>query len=176
MENLDILHLFQGVETLIQSFSVNPAIFFGRVGMMILGMVLLYMGKKGILEPLLMIPMGLGMCAVNAGVLFLGPQTGSAIRQGAPPLARGPRPGPGTSCFSPPIPMSSCPGGADIWCSWRGHPPRRSSRECSCVSRECSCVLRECSCVLRECSCVSRECSCVSRESSCVLRECPRIL
>ena len=39
--------------------------------MMILGMVLLYMGKKGILEPLLMIPMGLGMCAVNAGVLFL---------------------------------------------------------------------------------------------------------
>jgi oxaloacetate decarboxylase beta subunit len=87
MENLDILHLFQGVETLIQSFSDNPAIFFGRVGMMVLGMVLLYMGKKGILEPLLMIPMGLGMCAVNAGVLFLDPQTGSAIAQGSAPLA-----------------------------------------------------------------------------------------
>ncbi len=81
------LHLFQGVETLLQSASDHPAIFAGRVGMMILGMVLLYMGKKGILEPLLMIPMGLGMCAVNAGVLLLDPQTGAHLVQGTAPLA-----------------------------------------------------------------------------------------
>ena len=31
---------------------------------------LIYLGKKGVLEALLMIPMGLGMAAVNAGVLF----------------------------------------------------------------------------------------------------------
>jgi oxaloacetate decarboxylase beta subunit len=46
-------------------------------------MLLLYLGKKGVLEPLLMIPMGLGMAAVNAGVLFLDPQTGTHIVQGS---------------------------------------------------------------------------------------------
>src|SRR5664280_575910 len=50
---------------------------------MVLGMVLLYLGKKGILEPLLMIPMGLGMAAVNAGVLFLDPTTGTKIIAGS---------------------------------------------------------------------------------------------
>lgn len=37
---------------------------------MLLGVALIYLGKKGVLEALLMIPMGLGMAAVNAGVLF----------------------------------------------------------------------------------------------------------
>lgn len=65
----DILNLFQGIATLVAS----PAnILFGRIGLMLLGMLLVYLGKKEILEPLLMIPMGLGMAAVNAGVLFLG--------------------------------------------------------------------------------------------------------
>jgi len=34
-------------------------------------MLLVYLGKKGVLEPLLMIPMGLGMAAINAGILFM---------------------------------------------------------------------------------------------------------
>ena len=38
---------------------------------MLLGMLLVYLGKKGVLEPLLMIPMGLGMAAINAGILFM---------------------------------------------------------------------------------------------------------
>lgn len=38
---------------------------------MLLGMLLVYLGKKGVLEPLLMIPMGLGMSAINAGILFM---------------------------------------------------------------------------------------------------------
>ncbi len=63
-----ILDLFQGIATLVAS---EPAIVVARIGLMLLGMLLIYLGKKGVLEPLLMIPMGLGMSAVNAGVLFL---------------------------------------------------------------------------------------------------------
>jgi len=46
-------------------------ILIGRLGLIFLGMLLIYLGKKEILEPLLMIPMGLGMISVNDGVLFL---------------------------------------------------------------------------------------------------------
>lgn len=74
MELQTILNLFQGVATL---FASDPFIAFSRIGLMILGMVLVYLGKKEVLEPLLMIPMGLGMSAVNGGVLFL-----EAARQG----------------------------------------------------------------------------------------------
>jgi carboxybiotin decarboxylase len=65
-----LLKLFAGIETLLAS---SPAVMIGRVTLMLLGMLLIYLGKKEVLEPLLMIPMGLGMCAVNAGVLFLSP-------------------------------------------------------------------------------------------------------
>lgn len=68
MTGTDFLSLFQGVHTLLES---STAIMLSRIGFMILGMLLVYLGKKGILEPLLMIPMGLGMSAVNAGVLTL---------------------------------------------------------------------------------------------------------
>lgn len=45
----------------------------GRVqnDLFLLGFLLVYLGTKGTLEPLIMVPMGLGMSAVNAGVLFL---------------------------------------------------------------------------------------------------------
>ena len=68
MEIKDITNLFQGVSTLLSS---GPAIMFTRIGLMLLGMLLVYLGKKGVLEPLLMIPLGIGMAAVNAGVLFM---------------------------------------------------------------------------------------------------------
>lgn len=67
MANIDFLSLFQGIATLVAS---DTKIFFGRIGLMMLGLLLIYLGKKGVLEALLMIPMGLGMAAVNAGVLF----------------------------------------------------------------------------------------------------------
>lgn len=60
-------NLFQGIATL---FVSEPQIVAARIGLMLLGILLVYLGKKEILEPLLMIPMGLGMAAVNAGVLF----------------------------------------------------------------------------------------------------------
>ena len=68
MNGIAFLDLFQGIATL---FAQEPKIAIGRVVLMLLGFLLVYLGKKEVLEPLLMIPMGLGMSAVNAGVLFL---------------------------------------------------------------------------------------------------------
>jgi oxaloacetate decarboxylase beta subunit len=68
MNLADLLPLFQGIDTLLHS---SPLIAAARLGLIALGMLLMYLGKRGTLEPLLMIPMGLGMVAVNAGVLFL---------------------------------------------------------------------------------------------------------
>lgn len=65
-----ILDVFQGVQTIISS---PLATSLSRVGLIILGILLMYLGRKGILEPLLMIPMGLGMATINASVLFFDP-------------------------------------------------------------------------------------------------------
>jgi carboxybiotin decarboxylase len=65
---MNITNLFQGVATL---FYQDPLISTARIVLIFLGILLVYLGKKGTLEPLVMIPMGFGMSAVNAGVLFL---------------------------------------------------------------------------------------------------------
>jgi oxaloacetate decarboxylase beta subunit len=85
MESLNFLDLFQGINTLVHGFSIDPKIAFGRVFLMVLGILLLYLGRKGVLEALLMIPMGLGMATVNAGVMFFSaydPATGINIAAG----------------------------------------------------------------------------------------------
>lgn len=68
MESIRLLDLFQGIATLAVA---EPLIFWGRIGLMLLGFGLIYLGHKGVLEALLMIPMGFGMATVNAGVMFL---------------------------------------------------------------------------------------------------------
>ncbi len=68
---MDILNIFQGISTLIAQFQGEYKIAIFRIVLIILGILLVYLGSKGILEPLIMIPMGFGMSAVNAGVLFL---------------------------------------------------------------------------------------------------------
>ena len=68
MDNIDLLNIFQGLATLAAS---EPKVIAMRLFLIALGMLLIYLGRKGILEGLLMIPMGLGMATVNAGVLFL---------------------------------------------------------------------------------------------------------
>jgi len=80
---MDIGHLiasipgmFQGVVTLFQG---SPGIGIARVFLILLGFLLVYLGRKGTLEPLLMIPMGLAMSTVNAGVMLLDPMTTSAV-------------------------------------------------------------------------------------------------
>ncbi len=65
---MDLVTLFQGIGTLVMA---EPKIAIGRIVLVLLGMVLVYMGAKRYLEPLVMIPMGFGMSAVNAGMLFL---------------------------------------------------------------------------------------------------------
>ncbi len=82
----NIFEIFQGITTLCDSFANNPAIAWTRIGLILLGMLLVYLGKKGTLEPLLMIPMGLAMCAVNAGVLFLDSTTAGIIVNGSAAL------------------------------------------------------------------------------------------
>lgn len=85
MESLNFLDIFQGISTLVQGFSTDPKIAFGRIFLMALGIVLLYLGRKGVLEALLMIPMGLGMATINAGVMFFSaydPATGMNVVAG----------------------------------------------------------------------------------------------
>jgi oxaloacetate decarboxylase beta subunit len=65
---VNLNNLFQGFSTL---FYQDPKIAIARVVLVFLGMLLIYLGKKETLEPLIMIPMGFGMSFVNAGVLFL---------------------------------------------------------------------------------------------------------
>ena len=65
---INILDLFQGIGTL---FTQEPIIAIFRIILIFLGFLLVYLGAKGVLEPLIMIPMGIGMSAVNAGVLFM---------------------------------------------------------------------------------------------------------
>ena len=68
MDSINFLDLFQGIATLIAS---EPKIMIGRIVLMLLGFLLIYLGSRNVLEPLLMIPMGLGMSSINAGVMFL---------------------------------------------------------------------------------------------------------
>lgn len=68
MERLHVLDLFQGIATLV---AAEPSILVMRLALIALGVLLIYLGKKGVLEALLMIPMGLGMATINAAVLFI---------------------------------------------------------------------------------------------------------
>ncbi len=84
MENIHLLDIFQGLATLM---AAEPKIFYGRIGLMLFGFLLIYLGKKGVLEALLMIPMGLGMASVNAGVMFF--ETGKPGTLFVDPLVKG---------------------------------------------------------------------------------------
>ncbi|MHB1157938.1 MAG: sodium ion-translocating decarboxylase subunit beta [Phycisphaerales bacterium] len=76
----DLLNVFQGLQTFLDS---DPIIIAARLGLIVLGIVLVFLACKGTLEPLLMIPMGFGMIAANAGVLILDPVTTSHLAQTA---------------------------------------------------------------------------------------------
>jgi len=76
MPHIDILHIFQGVATLV---SASPSVAIARIVLIALGILFVYLGAKGTLEPLIMIPMGFGMSSVNAGVLYLSASTTGTI-------------------------------------------------------------------------------------------------
>lgn len=75
MESVDFfsLDMFQGIATLAAS---EPTIAITRVFLIFLGFGLMYLARKGVLESLIMTPMGLGMATINAGVLFWDKEAG----------------------------------------------------------------------------------------------------
>lgn len=69
---MDFAQTFQGIGTM---FYQETNIVVARIVLIVLGIVLIWLGKRNTLEPLIMIPMGFGMAAVNAGVLFMSATT-----------------------------------------------------------------------------------------------------
>lgn len=68
MEGIDFGSLFQGFGTMMSGGYVLALC---RVFMVLLGFLIVYLGWKGKLEPMIMIPMGIGMVAINCGTLFM---------------------------------------------------------------------------------------------------------
>jgi Na+-transporting methylmalonyl-CoA/oxaloacetate decarboxylase beta subunit len=69
IESIAFLELdtFQGLATL---FASDPEVAAMRIFLILFGFLLIFLGRKGVLEGLIMLPMGLGMSVVNAAVLF----------------------------------------------------------------------------------------------------------
>lgn len=63
-----LAQLFPGISTF---FAVEANIAIARLALIALGFLLAYLGFKRTLEPLIMVPMGFGMIAINAGCLFM---------------------------------------------------------------------------------------------------------
>lgn len=72
MPEIEFLQIFQGIATMVAS---EPLVIAARIALIALGITFVYLGVKGTLEPLIMIPMGFGMASVNAGVLYLSETT-----------------------------------------------------------------------------------------------------
>lgn len=72
MLEFNFFQIFQGIGTL---FETDMKTTIARIVLIFLGMFLVYLGTKGVLEPLVMIPMGFGMSTVNAAVLYLSANT-----------------------------------------------------------------------------------------------------
>lgn len=68
MENIDFFSLFQGFGTMAAGGWFLAS---ARIMLVVLGFILIYLGWREVLEPMIMIPMGLGMIAINCGTLFM---------------------------------------------------------------------------------------------------------
>ncbi|MGL6198211.1 MAG: Na+-transporting malonate decarboxylase, carboxybiotin decarboxylase subunit [Lachnospiraceae bacterium] len=62
------IQLFPGIGSFLVSDATTVI---ARLVLIVIGFVLAYLGFKQTLEPLIMVPMGIGMICVNAGILFL---------------------------------------------------------------------------------------------------------
>jgi sodium ion-translocating decarboxylase beta subunit len=65
---MNFLELFQGIYTF---FITEPSIAIGRIGLVVLGLFFIYLSYRKVLEPLIMLPLGVGMVAVNGGLMVL---------------------------------------------------------------------------------------------------------
>lgn len=68
MNTAMVATLFPGIASL---FVQDPVVAISRIVLILFGFFLAYLGFKRTLEPLIMVPMGIGMICINAGVLFL---------------------------------------------------------------------------------------------------------
>jgi sodium ion-translocating decarboxylase beta subunit len=66
MENF--ISIFPGIQSF---FQMPPEMAIARLLLIGLGFLILYLGCKDVLEPLIMVPMGVGICLVNAGMLMM---------------------------------------------------------------------------------------------------------
>jgi carboxybiotin decarboxylase len=64
----NFLNIFPGI---LSFFQMPTEMAIARVFLIGLGFLILYLGCKDILEPLIMVPMGVGICLVNAGILMM---------------------------------------------------------------------------------------------------------
>ena len=65
------------------SFSQMPLeMSIARIFLILLGFLILYLGYKDVLEPLIMIPMGVGICLVNAGIFMMPDPTTNTAKLG----------------------------------------------------------------------------------------------
>jgi carboxybiotin decarboxylase len=62
------LELFQGIYTF---FQTEPDIALARLFLILLGLLFVYLSYKKVLEALIMLPLGIGMIAVNGGLMML---------------------------------------------------------------------------------------------------------
>jgi sodium ion-translocating decarboxylase beta subunit len=65
---LNFLEFFQGIYTF---FQTEPDIAVGRLVLVALGLFFIYLSYKKVLEPLIMLPLGIGMVAVNGGLMMM---------------------------------------------------------------------------------------------------------
>ena len=68
MDGNIVAQLFPGIASLMVQ---DTTIAIARIALIAFGFVLAYLGFKRTLEPLIMVPMGVGMICINCGVLFL---------------------------------------------------------------------------------------------------------
>jgi sodium ion-translocating decarboxylase beta subunit len=65
---MNFLELFQGIYTF---FETEPDIALGRLLLVALGILFVYLSYKKVLEALIMLPLGIGMIAVNGGLMMM---------------------------------------------------------------------------------------------------------
>ena len=68
MDGNIVAQLFPGIASLMVQ---DTTIAIARIALIAFGFILAYLGFKRTLEPLIMVPMGVGMICINCGVLFL---------------------------------------------------------------------------------------------------------
>jgi len=84
MNTIDLGQLFPAISSL---FQVDPTIAVARITLILIGAILAWLGVKRITEPLILVPMGLGMIFVNTAQFFLPPYPPFPSMYGNPHLA-----------------------------------------------------------------------------------------